>query len=95
MPDKDSELKSVIQAIYEKHQVRYDYRRIQNELINRGHHVNHKKVQRLMKILGLKSLVRMKNYRSYKGLIGNIAPNILERNFHAEKQNEKWITDIT
>lgn len=52
--------------------------------LHRGHHVNHKKVQRLMNVLGLKSLVRMKKYRSYKGLIGKIAPNVLEQDFHAE-----------
>ncbi|EGG38110.1 hypothetical protein HMPREF9412_5119 [Paenibacillus sp. HGF5] len=53
MPDKDSELKDVIQAIYEEHQGRYGYRRIRDELVNRGHHVNHKKVQRLMNVLEL------------------------------------------
>ncbi|MNJ39051.1 Integrase core domain protein [compost metagenome] len=95
MPDKDTQLKNVIQAIYKEHQGRYGYRRIRDELVNRGHHVNHKKVQRLMKVLGLKSLVRMKKYRSYKGMVGKIAPNILERDFHAEKPNEKWVTDIT
>jgi putative transposase len=57
--------------------------------------VNHKKVQRLMKELGLKSIVRMKKYRSYKGTVGKTAPNILDRNFQAEKPNEKWVTDIT
>ncbi len=48
-----------------------------------------------MKELGLKSLVRIKKYRSYKGKVGKIAPNILERNFIVEKPNEKWVTDIT
>jgi putative transposase len=48
-----------------------------------------------MKELGLKCLVRMKKYRSYKGKVGKIAPNILARNFQAEKPNEKWVTDIT
>lgn len=48
-----------------------------------------------MKELGLKSLVRMKKYRSYKGKVGNIAPNILDRKFNAEKPNQKWVTDIT
>ncbi len=48
-----------------------------------------------MKELGLVSLVRIKKYRSYKGKVGKIAPNILERNFTAEKPNEKWVTDIT
>ena len=94
-PDKDAELKDIIQAIYKEHQGRYGYRRIRDELENRGHRVNHKKVQRLMNILGLKSLVRMKKYRSYKGMVGKIAPNILEREFHAKKPNEKWVTDIT
>lgn len=93
--DKDEELKILIQAIYDEHEGRYGYRRIRDELKNRGHKVNHKKVQRIMKVLGLKSLVRMKKYRSYKGTVGKIAPNILERNFQAEKPNEKWVTDIT
>lgn len=48
-----------------------------------------------MKELGLKSMVRMKKYRSYKGKVGKTAPNILDRNFQAEKPNEKWVTDIT
>lgn len=94
-PDKDTELKELIQSIYDEHEGRYGYRRIRDELTNCGHKVNHKKVQRIMKELGLKSLVRMKKYRSYKGTVGKIAPNILERNFKAEKPNEKWVTDIT
>ncbi len=63
--------------------------------MNRGHKVNHKKVYRLMKELGLQCLVRIKKYRSYKGTVGKIAPNILNRNFQSEKPNEKWVTDIT
>ncbi|MDC0764154.1 IS3 family transposase [Brevibacillus sp. AG] len=94
-PDKHAEVKSMIQAIYHEHKGRYGYRRIRDELRNLGHQVNHKKVQRLMNELGLKSIVRMKKYRSYKGSVGRIAPNILDRNFKAEKPNEKWLTDIT
>ncbi len=48
-----------------------------------------------MKELNLKSMVRMKKYQSYKGTVGHIAPNVLNRNFKAEKPNEKWVTDIT
>jgi putative transposase len=48
-----------------------------------------------MRELGLKCIVRMKKYRSYKGTVGKIAPNILDRDFHATKPNEKWVTDIT
>ena len=37
----------------------------------------------------------MKRYRSYKGDVGRIAPNMLERNFKAERPNQKWATDVT
>ncbi len=37
----------------------------------------------------------MKKYRSYKGETGKIAPNLLKRDFHAEKPNQKWVTDVT
>ena len=58
-PDRDTDLKTEIQAIYHEHEGRYGYRRIRDELANRGQKVNHKKVQRIMKELGLKCLVRM------------------------------------
>ena len=48
-----------------------------------------------MQECGLKSLVRVKRYRSYKGNVGRVAPNILERNFNAFAINKKWATDIT
>jgi putative transposase len=94
-PDKDAELKTLIEDIYHEHKGRYGYRRIRAELANRGQLVNHKKIYRLMKELGLKCLVRMKKYRSYKGEVGKVADNVLNRNFKASKPNEKWVTDIT
>lgn len=66
-----------------------------DELRNRGIHLNHKTVQRLMKELGLVCRVRMKKYRSYKGEQGKIADNELNREFRAEKPNQKWVTDVT
>jgi putative transposase len=48
-----------------------------------------------MKIIGLKCLVRLKKYKSYKGEVGKIAKNILNRDFTATKPNQKWVTDIT
>ena len=48
-----------------------------------------------MKELGLVCRVRMKKYRSYKGEVGKIAPNLLNRDFHADKPNQKWVTDVT
>ena len=86
IPDPDADLKVEIKAIYQEHEGRYGYRRIRDELANRGKKVNHKKVQRIMKELGLKCLVRMKKYKSYKGTVGKIAPNILDRNFTAKHQ---------
>ena len=46
-------------------------------------------------MLKLICLVRMKKYRSYKGEAGKAAPNLLNRDFHAEKPNQKWVTDVT
>ena len=71
------------------------YRRITAALHGRGFSVNHKTVQRLMKELGLVCRVRMKKYRSYKGEVDKIAPNLLNRDFHADKPNQKWVTDVT
>ncbi|OCG70852.1 transposase [Gilliamella sp. Occ3-1] len=48
-----------------------------------------------MSELGLKSLVRPKRYCSYKGQVGKVAKNILNRDFKASHPNEKWVTDIT
>ncbi|AOZ91199.1 integrase [Paenibacillus crassostreae] len=94
-PDLDADLKAEIESIYDEHEGRYGYRRIRDELVIRGKKVNHKKVQRIMKELGLKCLIRMKKYKSYKGTVGKIAPNHLDRQFNTEAPNEKWVTDIT
>jgi len=94
-PNPDADLKIEIKAIYDEHEGRYGYRRIRDELTNRGQKINHKKVQRIMKELGLKCLVRMKKYKSYKGTAGKIAPNILNRQFTTDQPNTKWVTDIT
>ena len=94
-PDKYEALKAEITAIYHENKGRYGYRRITMELHRRSMYLNYKTVQRLMKELGLVCRVRMKKYRSYKGEVGNIAPNLLKRDFHAEKPNQKWVTDVT
>ena len=88
-------MKEEITAIFHENKGRYGYRRITAELRNRNIYLNHKTVQRLMQKLGLVCRVRMKKYRSYKGEVGKIAPNLLNRNFHAEKPNQKWVTDVT
>ena len=93
--DKYASVKEEITTIYHENKGRYGYRRITAVLRNRGFLVNHKTVQRLMKKLGLICRVRMKKYRSYKGNVGKIAPNLLNRDFHADKPNQKWVTDVT
>ena len=94
-PDRYSELKESICSIATEHKGRYGYRRVTLELRNRGFRHNHKLVMKLMKEMGLSSRVRMKKYRSYKGDVGKIAPNLLERNFSVERPNQKWVTDVT
>ncbi len=93
--DKYESAKAEITDIYHENKGRYGYRRITMELHRRGIHLNHKTVQRLMGELGLVCRVRMKKYRSYKGEVGKIAPNLLGRDLHAEKPNQKWVTDVT
>lgn len=63
--------------------------------LRKKHIINHKTVSRLMKEMGLYCMVRMKRYRSYKGDVGRIAPNLLNRDFHAKNPKEKWVTDVT
>ncbi len=93
--DKYQVIKELIKSIYHKHKGSYGYRRITDERNNKGMVINDKTVLRLMKLLGLKSLIRVKKYKSYKGEQGKIAPNLLKRNFKAEAPNQKWATDIT
>lgn len=95
--DKDSELRELIKEIFYEHKENYGYRRITLELRNQGHHVNHKKVQRIMKELGLEARIRRnrKKYSSYKGEIGKKADNLIQRQFEADKPYEKCYTDVT
>lgn len=94
--DKNKEIIDKIKEIFNNNKERYVYRRITLELKNQGYNVNHKKVYRIMVKLGLKPLKRNKRkYSSYKGTVGKIADNLIERDFRSEKLNEKWYTDVT
>jgi putative transposase len=94
-PDKYAELKQGIKTIYTVNKGRYGYRRIAATLWQMGQTVSRNTVQRLMGVLSIKSLVRPKKYKSYKGDVGRVAPNILKRKFEADKFNKKWLTDVT
>lgn len=93
--DRHAVLKTRIRAVYEHHKGRYGYRRITATIRQSGEIVNHKTVQRLMGQLKLKSLIRAKKYRSWRGEVGRIAPNLLNREFSAQQPNQKWVTDVT
>ena len=94
--DKDQAIKVEIQAIYDEHKGNYGYRRMTLELRNRGYIVNHKKVQRLMRVLALTARIRRKRkYSSYQGEIGKKADNLIQRQFEAAKPMEKCYTDVT
>ena len=94
--DKNQTIKAEIQAIFTEHKGNYGYRRITLALRNRGFVVNHKKVQRLMKALGLSARIRRKRkYSSYQGEVGKKAENLIQRQFEASKPMEKCYTDVT
>ncbi|MND89083.1 Integrase core domain protein [compost metagenome] len=94
-PDKHAALKEVVQRVYHEEKGRYGYRRVTLAIRNQGTLVNKKVIERLMAELGLKSVVRPKKYRSYRGTVGKVAMNLLERNFVAQRPNQKWVTDVT
>lgn len=87
--------KKEIKYIFHEHKGRYGYRRITAEMRNLKYSINHKTVQRIMSEMGLKSVIRKVRYRSYKGEVGKVAPNIIARDFVATAPNRKWATDIT
>lgn len=93
--DKYAEVKERIKQIFHENKGRYGYRRILCCLRGENIVINHKTVQRLMKELNLHCMVRLKKYRSYKGEVGKIAPNILQRDFTSAKPLMKLVTDIT
>ena len=85
--DKDYDIKAEIQSIYTEHKGNYGYRRMTLELRNRGFVVNHKKVQRLMKVLGLTARIRRKRkYSSYQGEVGKKADNLIQHQLQEELQ---------
>ena len=95
-PDKDRELKAEIQSIFIEHKGNYGYRRVHLELRNRGYLVNHKRVQRLMKVLNLQAKMRQKRkYSSHKGDVGKKAESLIQRQFEGSKTMEKCYTDVT
>ena len=93
--DKHAKVRGEIRRICQEHKGRYGYRRVTLALHQLGYQTTHKLVMKLMKEEHLTCKLRKKKYRSYRGKIGRIAPNLLDRNFKAKRPNQKWTTDIT
>jgi putative transposase len=83
-----------ITRIFNENSGRYGYRRVAEEL-KKTRTVNYKKVQRLMKKMGLLSPVRRAKYKSYKGEVGKVAPDLLQRHFNARKPGRRAATDVS
>ena len=92
------EVEEIIQSIFDEHNGNYGYRRIRLALKNQGLLVNHKKVQRIMRKLGLKGdkfIRKSRRFSSYKGTIGTVAKNRIHRRFKTPIPYQKLTTDIT
>lgn len=56
---------------------------------------NHKRIYRLMRLEGIQSIIRKKRKRYQKNIPNHVAENVLNRQFEADRPNEKWVTDVT
>lgn len=94
--DKYKELRRTIREEFQAGKGCYGYRRIHAKLKARGRTVSEKVIRRLMKEAQLVVLhKRRKKYNSYMGEISPAVENIIQRDFHADRPNVKWLTDIT
>lgn len=94
-PDGYEQIRKRIRKIYCKHHRRYGYRRITMELNAEGIKLNHKTVQKLMQGMGLHGLQKKRRYNSFRGRIGDVAPNVINRMFKTDAPCRKWTTDVT
>ena len=93
---ENKKLMTKIIKIYNKVDGIYGYRRITLNLNRKlKKSFNDKRIYRLMRILGLKSVIRIKKKRYVKSIPQHVAENLLNRKFTADKPNQKWLTDVT
>ena len=92
---RNEELTKEIETLFKKHKGRYGVRRIYHALKAKGINVNHKRVQRIMHINGLLGKRPKEKYHSYKGNVGKVADNIINRDFKATAPLQKWTTDVS
>ena len=93
-PAKDLPLAEKIMSCQEKCGKTYGYRRVHIWLERKGIHHDPKTILRVMQKYNLLSAVRRKKYRNYGEYLHRY-PNLLNRDFKAERPNQKWVTDIS
>lgn len=94
--NKIAKIKERIKILFFENHKRYGYRRIHLLLKREGIIISEKIVRSIMKEENLiVRIIRQKKYSSYLGEISPAVPNEIQRDFHADKPNKKWLTDIT
>ena len=93
--ERNKDITDEIKVIFAVNKCRYGVRRVHRELLNRGYKVNHKRVQRLMHEAGLMGKRPREKYHSYKGEIGKVADNLINRDFNTTAPLQKWTTDVS
>jgi len=97
-PDRDAERIRLIQQAFQTSHQTYGYRRIAMWLqVNQRICINHKAVLRLMNKMGIRSVVRKRKiFKKLEGIESPYHyPNLLARDFTANRPNQKWVTDVT
>ena len=94
IPDRDLPLAEKIEECQKECGKTYGYRRVHIWLENKGLQCDPKTVLRVMNKYNLLSVIRRKKYRNYGDYIHRY-PNLLNREFHADRPNQKWVTDIS
>ena len=93
--ERNSAIMHDINEIFTSNKSRYGVRRVYQELLNRGYKVNHKRVQRLMHKAGLIGKRPKEKYHSYRGTVGKVADNLINRDFSTTAPLQKWTTDVS
>ena len=94
IPTKDLPLAEKIKECQEKNGKTYGYRRVHIWLERQEIHHNPKTILRVMQKYNLLSEVRRKKYRNYVDYLHRY-DNLLNRDFNADRPNQKWVTDIS
>lgn len=83
--ERNADISSKIESIFQENKGRYGVRRVYQELARRGFPVNHKRVQRIMNRLGLAGKRPKEKYHSYRGEVGKVVANIINRDFSTDR----------